>query len=291
MSGSKLLAGLWSASLSGAVIILAALLLRALFQSRTPRRVFCLLWEVALVRLLILTALPSPVSVWWWLPVISAPSTTQAADAAVTPLLSGSAVSVMEAAAGETYSLAALPVIPWHTVLSVGWLGVALALAGWFLWSHLRFRRFSADSLPWEDASLRGWLADHPLRRSIQIRTSDRILAPLTYGILRPVILLPVQIERAAIPFVLEHEYGHIRHFDTLTKACLAAAVCLHWFNPFAWVLYILMNRDMELACDEAVIEQGADRARYARTLLNLEEQRSRWGLFGSHFRVCFQIG
>ena len=82
----------------------------------------------------------------------------------------------------------------------------------------------------------------------------------------------------------MEHEYQHIRRFDTLRKGLLAAALCLHWFNPLVWAMYVLCNRDMELACDEAVTAGGADRADYARTLLNLEERRGRRGLSGSHF-------
>lgn len=284
MSWSKLLNGLWAASTSGGVITLAVVFLRTAFQSRTPRRVFCLLWDAALVRLLVLTALPSPVSVWRWLP---APASAQRLETgrAVAP---GSASPAAGAVTGNArLGAAALPQASLDPdgVLCAVWLAAALALAVWFLWGHMRFRRCCACSLPCTDAFVRDWHC--PLRRRVQVRTSDRVAAPLTYGIVRPVILLPAGMDwpdRAALSCVLEHEFQHIRRFDTLRKALLAAALCLHWFNPLAWTLYVLSNRDMELACDEAVTAGGADRAGYARTLLDMEEQRGQWGLSGSHF-------
>lgn len=289
MSWDRLLEGVWASSWSAAVIILAVLSLRGLFQSRTPRRVFCLLWDLALTRLLLLAPLPSPVSVWRWAPAASpallsgvSHAAARRAAAPVTEIVAGDAA----AAPGSMAAPSALPP-DGGVVLAAVWLTVALALASWFLWSHLRSRHLYADSLPREDAFVRGWLSERPLRRKVQIRTSDRVAAPLTYGVLRPVILLPAGVDRpdrAVLSCVLEHEYQHIRRFDTARKGLLAAVLCLHWFNPLVWTLYVLSNRDMELACDEAVTAQGMDRAEYARTLLDMEEQRGRWGLSGSHF-------
>lgn len=289
MSGGELLAGLRAASLSGAVIILAALLLRTALQNRTPRRVFCLLWDVALVRLLILAALPSPVSVWRWVPA-TAPVQSQEMGPAAVPALTAPAIEAVVGNRAAAPGIAAPPPASapgTGAVLTAVWLAAGLALAAWFLWNHLRFRRLCADSLPCGDAFVCGWLAAHPLCRGVRARTSDRVTAPLTYGVLRPVVLLPSGMDwpdRAALSCVLEHEFQHIRRFDTLRKALLAAALCLHWFNPLVWALYVLSNRDMELACDEAVTARGADRAGYARTLLRMEEQRGQWGLSGSHF-------
>jgi len=289
MSLGELLNGLWSASWSAAVIILAVLPLRALFRDQTPRRVFCLLWDVVLARLFILTALPSPVSVWQWLPAAS-PTPPSGMSHAASPRAAVPVTEiVVEGTAAVPDSIAALPVmlLDRSAVLAAVWLAAALALAARFFWSHLRSLHIYADSLPCGDAFVCDWVASRFLRRRIQVRTSDRIASPLTYKVLHPVVLLPSGMDwtdRTALSCVLEHEYQHIRRFDTLRKALLAAALCLHWFNPLVWVLAVLSNRDMELACDEAVTARGADRAEYARTLLSMEEQRSRWGFSGSHF-------
>lgn len=281
MSLDKLLSGMLAASVSGAIMIVALIVLRMLFQNWTPRRLFCLLWDLVLARLLIPYALPSPVSVWQ---SSAAPATVSLPGNAVT-VPSGVGATAVTAADG-TVAAAAPAVISTGTFFAAVWLMTALAMAAWFIINHLCARRSYADSLPCGAAFALDWLAAHPLRRAIRIRTSDRASAPLTYGVLRPVILLPSgtdQESERALSWVLEHEYQHIRRFDTLRKGLLAAALCLHCLNPLVWVMYALCSRDMELLCDEAVTRSGADRADYARTLLSMEERRSRWSL-ANHF-------
>lgn len=279
-----LLSALSAASLSGGVMVLTVLLARLAFGNRTPRWVFGLLWDVSLARLLILAEIPSPLSIQSWLPALlrrNTPAAGGKAGVVTVPLLQGTDSA---APAEGTAIFSRAPALDTDAVLAVAWLTVALALAAWFLWSHLRSRRFYAASLPCRDAFVLNWLESHPLRRKVQARTSDRVAAPLTYGLLHPVILLPSGMDWTALSCVLEHEYQHIRRFDTLRKILLALSLCLHWFNPMALTLYVLANRDMELSCDEAVIRSGADRAKYAFALLSLEEQRGRLGLSGSHF-------
>ena len=89
------------------------------------------------------------------------------------------------------------------------------------------------------------------------------ISSPLTYGILHPVILLPKKLDRndqAALKYVLTHEYVHIRRFDAITKILFAAVLCIHWFNPLVWVMYVLANRDIELSCDAWVIRMMGEK-------------------------------
>ncbi len=288
---TALLSAVGRTGLSAAVMILAVMTLRVWFQERTPRRVFCLLWDLTLVRLLVLAELPSPVSIRRWLPQ-AAPASVAGPETAAVILTDGS-LAIREAYSFDVLeSGTACRLIPatssapdWGGILFVLWLAGVLSLAGWFLWSHWRFRRMYADSLPVRESFVLDWLSARPLSRPVQVRTSDRIAAPLTYGIVYPVILLPRGMEdREVLSCVLSHEYEHIRRFDALRKALLALALCLHWFNPLVWALYVLANRDMELNCDEAVLRSGADRERYALALLGLEERRGSWNPTGSHF-------
>lgn len=113
----------------------------------------------------------------------------------------------------------------------------------------------------------------------MSVRVCDRIDSPLTYGVFCPVILLPKSLDRTdevRLSFILAHEMAHIRRFDALMKWLLAAMVCIHWFNPMEWVMYVLANRDMELSCDEYVVRLYGyqTRATYALTLVGLEEHR-----------------
>ena len=76
---------------------------------------------------------------------------------------------------------------------------------------------------------------------------------------------------------ILLHEFVHIRRFDAVKKLFATAALCIHWFNPAVWIMYSLFSRDIELACDEAVIRHtGLDaKANYARVLIAMEEKKS----------------
>ena len=140
-----------------------------------------------------------------------------------------------------------------------------------------------------EQPFARTWLEENRIRRPVQIRYSDRIESPLTYGFLWPVLLVPADMDWAdeeTAAFILSHEMSHIRRFDAFTKWLLAAALCIHWFNPLVWAMYILANRDLELACDEAVIRQYGMQAcpSYALALLGMEEKRNRLSPLASSF-------
>ena len=130
-----------------------------------------------------------------------------------------------------------------------------------FAVAYWRCRREFRMSLPVDSDVSRQWLQAHPLRRTATICQSDRIASPLTFGVLHPVILMPKGTDwkgGRTLQYVLEHEFVHILRFDTLSKLLLIGAVCVHWFNPMVWVLYILANRNLELSCDETVVRRFA---------------------------------
>lgn len=296
---TELLRAAGTASLSAGVMVLAVFILRQCFQDHTPRKVFCLLWDIVLLRLLVLAALPSPVSVWNWLPnAPDQPAAVQEEMTAVVTAANGTLVQADRLPAqveGITYvsedafqtlpGTAAKISINWEATLAAVWAVTALLMAFGFLWNHLRSRKIYAASLPCRDPYVRDWIETQPLRRPVRVRVSDRIDAPLTYGIWYPVILLPRGIgDREILSCIFAHELNHIRRFDALRKVFLAAALCLHWFNPLVWAMYVLANRDIELACDEAVLHGGADREQYALALLGMEERRGGWKPSGSHF-------
>lgn len=155
----------------------------------------------------------------------------------------------------------------------------ALLCACFFLISYLRCRlEFSTSLLVIEDYTS-DWLKQHPLKRTVSIRQSDKISAPLTYGLFRPVILMPKKTDwsnRTQLDYVLYHEFTHIRRFDLLAKLITIAAVCIHWFNPFVWLLYFFFNRDLELSCDDCVVKHfGETKSAYANTLIGMEEKKN----------------
>lgn len=161
------------------------------------------------------------------------------------------------------------------TVWAIGTVGCA----GFFAFSYLRLRRELDSSLPVEAPEARRWLDGNRLRvRPIRIRQSDRIGSPLTFGIVRPTIVVPRTFDWTSdhARYTLAHELTHILHFDTVSKFLLVAAACIHWFNPFAWAMLVFANCDVELACDEATVRRLGTESRfgYARSLLAMEESR-----------------
>ena len=278
-------------SFSGGVLILAVVVLRALTLNRLPKGTFLALWAVAVLRLLVPFSIPSPASVYTLaerVPVQeSAETVTQTANPAGTLI---PAAAVEPAAPAVTPSAAVpspAPAAPDVDLRPLVWTAGALVCAGVFLLSYLRSRRTFRTALPVEAGWVPVWLARHRLRRPIVLRQSGETNLPLTYGVLRPVILLPEeQQEDTRLEWVLEHEFTHIQRFDSVYKLILAATACVHWFNPLVWVMLALANRDMELRCDEAVVRRlGLERrGDYARALISMEEQKSGLGPFASAF-------
>ena len=183
---------------------------------------------------------------------------------------------------------AAQPNLSLRQLLGSLWMTGSGIMAVVFAVSYLRSIREFRMSLPVENRFLLEWQGEHS-RRKTEVRQFDRIHTPLTYGILRPVILLPKEAldqDEDTLRFILTHEYVHIRRFDCVTKLLMAAALCLHWCNPLVWAMYLLFNRDLELSCDETVLGLlgRSRRSDYALTLIAMEENRSNFGLLYSGF-------
>lgn len=276
---------LWQMSVSGAVMIVVITVLRALLLERLPKRTFLVLWQVALARLLVPFSVPFGGSVY-----VLVQRGTQAVTGtnrpAAGPTLPGDFTAGMAAEAAAAPHPAAVQAVP---VWAVIWLAGALLLAAFFAAAYRRSWKKFQMSFPVEQPFAGQWLQAHPLRRKITIRQCAFITSPLTFGVRHPVILLPKKTDwrdEATLQYVLEHEFVHIRRFDAVTKLLLTAAVCVHWPNPFVWVLYALANRDIELACDEAVLHRfGRDaRADYARALIRMEETRNGFAPLCSSF-------
>lgn len=255
-------------SVSGAVLILVIALLRMLLLNKLPKSVFLILWGIALVRLLVPFSIPSVFSVY------SLADRSQAVHSAIAESPAARLLPVSTSFAANAEAETVAPIFP------VAWLTGVICMALYFAIVFLRCRWKLQTSLPVDTPFVTNWLASQKMRRAIAVRQSDRISSPLTYGILRPVILLPKHMDwenEQQLSFVFQHEYIHIRRNDLLTKLIIAATLCLHWFNPMVWIMYFLFNRDLELACDARVVRSfgTASRASYATALIDMEERRS----------------
>ncbi|MCI8750371.1 MAG: M56 family metallopeptidase [Lachnospiraceae bacterium] len=267
---------------SASVIILMVIICRVLFMNRLPKKVFLVLWSVALLRLLVPYSFPSVLSIY------SLAGNNQfilekAEDITNWREEKHEEILVTEKdnkhQAGNTI----------NKVLAIVWLaGFITCAAGFIILYIICYKRF-CTSLPVDNPYTQEWLKSHKIHRHISIRQSGSVKSPLSYGIIHPVILMPEMADWenvSKMQYILEHEFVHIRRFDALAKLFFIIAACVHWFNPLVWIMYILVNRDIELSCDETVVRNFGEssKAAYALVLISMEEEKSGIVPLGSSF-------
>ena len=254
-------------SFTGGILILAVIVIRALAINMLPKKAFNALWGISVVRLMIPFSIQSVFSVYSLMGSHAPGNDLQTIR--VLPIgASGQAASMPDSITNA--------VSTWTVVWAAG----VLVCAVFFSLAYWKCRKEFQTSIPVGNDFTENWLSVHQQGRRISIRQSGRFSAPLTYGVLHPVILMPTSTKwenTDSLAYVLAHEYVHIRRFDSIRKLVLIVVLCVHWFNPLVWVMYILANRDIELSCDEAVVRFFGEntKAAYARALISMEETRS----------------
>lgn len=268
-------------SISASVFILAVIFLRSLLIHKLPKMTFMFLWGVALIQLLVPVSVQSQFSIFTAVEHLSRMFTTPklVSTTESSTFINGTTVIMPPITEHLTE-----PILPLKTASQISpfvwvWLVGFTLCALFFIIPHLRYRKIYKMAVPIRNEFIKKWQHSNLLRRDVQIRQLDNISTPLTYGIFRPVVLLPKNLdydEEKQLALILTHEFTHIKRFDTLMKWILATSVCVHWFNPLVWVMYILANRDIELFCDETVIRKFGENTKpaYARALVRLEEKK-----------------
>ena len=148
------------------------------------------------------------------------------------------------------------PAFDWKSVLPYAWVVVATLLLIYAFFSFIKLKAKMSDAVKYQD----------------NIFQSERVESPFVFGIFKPKIYIPYSIKGEKLGFVLEHEKTHIKYLDHITKLIGFILLCIHWFNPLVWVSYVLFCKDLELACDEAVVRNMSEgkRKSYALTLCDI---------------------
>lgn len=271
-------------SLTGGVVILVVLALR-LMMRRFPRKYVCILWLAAFGRLLFSIPVPAASSLF--------PAAEPLQQAAVevdgrpgmgTVLQLSTGLEPVDSAVNELLwqllepspATSADPVQIYAFAFQWLWLGgmAVLLLTGLFRYGLLK-RRVS-DAVPAEETqcTVRG-------KRLERVYITDRIQMPMVLGIWKPRILLPSacsgEERKEERELILAHEQAHRLRYDHVTKVFVFGVLVIHWFNPLAWAAFLLYCRDVEMACDEKVMEWLGEESRkpYSLALLRFEEERS----------------
>lgn len=265
-------------SLTAGYCIVAVIVLRFLLK-RQAKILSYLLWSVVLFRLLCPFSITSSYSLLRIDPaVVSQEKFADVGETAGT-VWHGKGYIFDETATGERMASDEIEAVPfasptedgswnqaerWQRAILIGawvWLAGIGILLGYSLWSMFGLRYFLSKAV----------LLDK------DVYEAEGISTPFIFGIVRPKIYLPPYLQPEERRYVLAHERIHIGRKDYLVKLISWCAVCLHWFNPLVWIAFALMERDMEMSCDEAVLRSmGEDvKEAYSFTLLQLSSEGS----------------
>ena len=181
---------LFQMSVAGGVLILLIVVIRALAIHRLPKTTFLALWMIAALRLLLPFSIPLPFNIHIGLDIFSD---------VVQELPSGNIASTLPGDSPPSYDIGTAvpsPATEHISTFEILWLVGVLLLALYFFISYFRSMRKFRMSIPDNTPYIQNWLAAHQISRPLAVRSSDLISSPLTYGILRPVILLPKKLDR-----------------------------------------------------------------------------------------------
>ena len=252
---SELFLKIVNMSISASWAVVAVLALRFCLK-KAPKWVNVLLWGIVAMRMVfpfsiesVLSLIPSAETISPTIMMEQSPSVQTGVPAlnhVINPVISGSFTPAPGASAN--------PLQIWIPVLTGIWL---FGIAALFLYSAVSYWRLRRKVC--EAVILRG-----------NIYQSEKVCSPFVLGIIRPKIYLPYHMDSREMGHVIAHEQTHICRRDHWWKPLGFLLLTIHWFNPLMWLSYVLLCRDIELACDEKVIgEMGNEqRADYTQALV-----------------------
>lgn len=267
-------------SLLAGVLVLIVAGLRLVFR-RAPKRIICLLWIIVAIRLVMpfsiqsrLSLIPSaePISALsirenspHELPAVKPSEPTASVQKQDSPQEERTTTLPVEVVASPIET--ATPVekaapIDSVTILSCIWIGGVAAMLIYMVLSYISVRQKVQTATLLRD----------------NLYQCETVASPFVLGLLRPRIYLPYSIAESDLDHVTAHENAHLRRHDHWIKPFAFLLLSFYWFNPLLWLAYILLCRDIELACDEKVISRMDESTRkgYATALINCGVNRRR---------------
>ena len=243
-------------SISASWLVLAVLLLRFVLK-KAPKWVNVLLWGIVAVRLAFPFSIESALSL-----IPSAETVPMDIEMAVQPEIN-SGVPVINSMVNPMLSsfappqdvlTSANPLQIWIPIFSFLWIAGIAALLLYTVVSYWRLRRKVSEAVILRD----------------NIFQSENVVSPFVLGIIKPKVYLPYNMDGQDLSHVVAHEQAHIRRRDHWWKPFGFLLLTIHWFNPLMWLAYVLLCRDIELACDEKVIKELGyeQRADYTQALV-----------------------
>ena len=248
-------------SISASWIVLAVLILRLLLK-KAPKWITVLLWGIVAIRLICPFSIESVMSL-----IPSAETISPEIMMENTPAINSGVTiinNIVNPIIGESFapdpSTSANPLQIVVPILSIVWItGIAIMLA-YTVISYFRVKSKIGTAVLLRD----------------NIYQSENVVSPFVLGIIKPKIYLPFNMNDQNMEHVIAHENAHIRRKDHLWKPFGFLVLTLHWFNHLMWLGYVLLCRDIELACDEKVVKEfdNEQKANYSQALLTCSVNR-----------------
>lgn len=248
-------------SISASFILIAVLLLRLILK-KAPKWITVMLWGIVAVRLICPIFIESELSLLpeteWVEPQNVQLDNPTAPDEIVFEAVTGESIDVEYPTTEPDITVTKGIGIP--SLLSLIWLSGIAAMLLYTAVSYCRLKERIREAVKLRD----------------NIFQSESVVSPFVLGIINPKIYLPFNMNEKNVGHVVAHETAHIRRKDHIWKPIGFLLLTVHWFNPLMWLGYILICRDIELACDEKVIKTlGHDaRADYSEALLSCSVSR-----------------
>lgn len=242
--------------------LIGAIILLRFVMRKTPKWIGCALWALVGIRLVCPISFESVFSLIPSAQTVS-PEILYASEPTINsgvPVINHVINPVITQSFAPNPATSANPLQIWSFIAGYIWILGMVGMLLYALVSYFRLRR--------------------RVRTSLQIQNNvwicDEIHTPFLLGLIKPRIYLPSAMPAEQQTFVIAHEQAHIRRWDHWWKPLGFAVLTLHWFNPLVWLSYILLCRDIELACDEKVIKNFAleDKKAYSKTLLQCSVSR-----------------
>ena len=157
-------------------------------------------------------------------------------------------------------------------ILGLLWLIVVALFVAYGIYSYVKCRLLVRTAVIARDITP----DSHKKKNNVSVWECDRIPSPFVFGIIRPRIYIPFRMPKQEQAYILAHEQCHIRRLDPLWKLIAFLLLAVYWWNPLVWCAFFYMVRDMEMSCDEAVIEQFGNEIKqgYSNSLLSFAMER-----------------
>ena len=241
-------------SISASWLILAIIVIRFVFK-KMPKAVTCVLWGLLAIRLICPFSIESSLSLVPSAEIIPEEVLYMEGAQLNDPVeFNGIEAPTIRETVGEAVGETVSQVQTFDVYGTLIWLAGMAAMLLYALISYLRLRyRVMVSSNERDNI----WLC-------------DQIDSPFILGMFRPRIYMPSGMAEEQATYVIAHEQAHLQRHDHWWKPFGFLLLSVYWFNPLIWVAYILLSRDIELACDEKVIRsmEAADKQAYSEALL-----------------------